>query len=260
MILFSGWFKKATGTPEQKVVNPGSPVPFGYKINWFAIASTDLMAIAAILDVDQTVPVGWAEGVATAYADSAPRIFISPPIDGWTLVAGCSIPHPCDESHNIEQVDLGRRFRHIFTRLADHAGEVQFFGNHRVVDFAAWARARRGRIERVFAVVASNGEVTANEGPQTIEEAELGFADLGSRPPRLAGPYLFELLDQEDEENEMADAPPSAAAPERPFAGRVMPGEDHVMALAAKWSVDPTRIGERRDIAGTGWVGRLPQS
>lgn len=36
------------------------------------------------------------------------------------------------------------------------------------------------------------------------------------------------------------------------------PGEETVMAVAAAWSLDPTRLEEEHPEAGDGWVGRFP--
>jgi hypothetical protein len=62
--------------------------------------------------------------------------------------------------------------------------DVQFFGSYCVVDFVAGARAQSGEPKRTFAYAA--GEVHANFGEQTPEEAKLRFANLEGLSPSAA--------------------------------------------------------------------------
>ena len=70
------------------------------------------------------------------------------PVDGWVFLVGQSLPSVPD----------GKRFDQMFATLAAKFSKVQYFGSYRVVGYDAWARARNGRIERVFAFVGDVGE------------------------------------------------------------------------------------------------------
>ncbi len=160
-------------------------------------------------------------------------MFVTPPLGDWVLVVGRALPYPADASDTPENLAMGARFRKIFLELAQTFEEVQFFGTHRTVGFDAWARARDGRIERLFAV--ADGEVMANEGAQTQEEARLGLLDLGQRTAYEATALLFEGAEEGE-----------------------LPCEDHTIGLAAAWSLDPTLIGEDTLDPGGGVIGELP--
>jgi hypothetical protein len=58
--------------------------------------------------------------------------------------------------------------------------------SYRVCDFVAWARAVKGKPIRIFAYFGSEGEVLANVGDQTAEEAKLKFANLSGLSRALA--------------------------------------------------------------------------
>jgi hypothetical protein len=136
---------------------------------------------------------------------------------------------------------------------------VQLFGTYRVVGFDAWARAKEGRIERVFAI--SDVEVTANEGAQTSEEAELGFLDLGRRGPREATEYLYQRANEIRAQQGEGRRQKELDAYGRPcrFHDDPVPSEDHTVAIAGMWSMDPTILDRKPWASGVGYVGRLPR-
>lgn len=119
---------------------PDAPRPFGFKISWFAVKASDPTSVLDALEFSETAPTNWASGLAAAYGDpqnSDSWVFASPPVGGWILMAGSSLPYPTHETHH----DIGRRFDELFYRLMNRFDDVHFFGSHRVVEFAAWARA-----------------------------------------------------------------------------------------------------------------------
>ena len=66
-------------------------------------------------------------------------MFITPPVDGWTLVAtGDDL-----EADNAERT---ARVVAVLERLSAQFGEAQFFGSYRVVSYAAWFRAAGGTL------------------------------------------------------------------------------------------------------------------
>ena len=101
------------------------------------------------------------------------------------------------------------------TRTAERLDtEVQLFATHRVSESHTWAMALPSGIRRAFSWAGDSGE-------QVL--------DLGDRTP-----------------GETAVFGPGDIAPQV--------DEQSVMALASAWSVDPSRLGEREDLADEGLV------
>ena len=90
-------------------------------------------------------------------------LFVSPPVEGWTLIVGGAIPDPSDD------VDA---CYHFLTRLSRDIGEVQFFAADRVLNHHAWVRVRDGHVVRGYAW---SGETLWNEGRITLDERFLGL-------------------------------------------------------------------------------------
>ena len=241
-------------------VEPDRPVGFGYKICWFAVRTTDAGAVADAMELDRRRPANWKSGMAAAYdqtpgSDRYVEVFVTPPVDGWTLAIGFDLPSPAAFGSKTER-RKGRHFRRLLSSLASRFDEVQFFGTYRIVGFDAWARPRGGRIERIFSFV--DGEVVANEGPQTSEEAALGFLNLGKRSPADATRYIFDRAEAlEHDESSAGEETSSGAAVQGRFRNEPIPSEDHTIALAGAWSVDPTTLDEQSGPLGVGFVGRM---
>jgi len=103
-------------------------------------------------------------------------------------------------------------------RLSKAFGEAHLYASHRVVELHWWAKAIRGEVVRAYAYLGESGEVLVDLGHQSPEEAELGFAFDGDS---------------------------------------IVPDEESVIAIAGKWSVDPTKLEERHS-EGLGLLGALP--
>lgn len=217
---------------------PDRPEDFGYKVSWFAVKADDPASVASALQIETTVPANWASGLAAAYGrtgrtDKGAWIFLSPPVKGWILVVGSSLPYPVMHTPD-RHGGIGQKFDLLFTRLASRFSEVQFFGNYRVVGFVAWARVQVDRPLRIFSF--GDGDVYANIGNQTQEEARLQFLDLSGLSPRAASERLFS--------NE----------------GKKLPSEADVTRLAALWSVDPGTLSKSDALPNLGLVALLPEA
>ena len=129
-------------------------------------------------------------------------------------------------------------------------GDVQFFGSHRVSDFATWARAVDGKPIRLFGWNGSNGEVFMNFGGQTPEEAKLGLVDLTALSPRDSTDAIFKAA---EEDNEKEDAGEETAR-------RAFPDEEIVVELAGLWSIDPSMLHEQDFPPGVGLAAHLPDA
>ena len=111
------------------------------------------------------------------------------------MVVGFWLPYPA--TIRLQQ-EIGAKFNVLFSRLMKRFDDVQFFGSYRVVDFVAWARARNGKSVRVFAY--ADGEVFANAGEQTPEEAKLRFANLTGLSPAAARDKIFKMAEEQEAE------------------------------------------------------------
>src|SRR5262249_41136620 len=139
--------------------------------------------------------------------------------------------------------EIGRKFDVLFSRLMKQFEDVQFFGSYRVVDFAAWARALRGKSVRTFAY--ADGEAFANLGEQTPEEAKLRFANLTGLSPPDAQDKILKMAKEQRAEVDAFVARGLSSSEARARVrqnGRAFPREQDVVELAAMWSINPTRI------------------
>lgn len=152
----------------------------------------------------------------------------------------------------------------LFSRLMKSFGNVQFFGSHRVVDFVTWARAVNGTPIRIFAWSGSDGEVLANFGEQTPEEAQLGFLDLSGLSPPDARDKVFAIAQEQSAEEDALVASglsrKEALVKLREKGRSAFPGEVDATDLAALWSIDPSRLENQNNPAGLGLAARLPKS
>ncbi|MBV1856591.1 hypothetical protein [Catellatospora tritici] len=180
---------------------------FGYKTQWIAVRDGEVDAVSRALGLVDPVPMGWDEGADAAYAQG---VYVTPPVHGWVLAHGrhLTVPDPGDQGFAARLEELSEQF-----------GEVQFFGTHRVVEYHAWVLARGGALERGYCYVGDRGEVPLFVGEPTPVECELGKGLL---------PLSEDCADWGDSEWERWHA--------------TTPSEDDVMAVAARWSVDPSEL------------------
>jgi hypothetical protein len=183
------------------------PVQFGYKMAWLAIRSTDPTSIIGTLRFSKPRQVSWKEGIERVYqkdyfADK--RVFITPPVYGWTLVVGRWTGGWGEGIPGIENlvIDLSTRF-----------GEAQAFSTHRVSEYHHWILARNGKLLRSLSYCGSTGEVLADTGELTPIESSL---------------KINVAIPEGDDESAWQHHNP--------------PNETDVMEVAGAWSVDPTSL------------------
>lgn len=237
---------------------PDEPEPFGFKVSWFAVKTSDPISVLDALEFGEATPANWTSGLAAAYGRSQRDdawVFISPPVGGWVLVVSFSLPYPTIQTHH----EIGKRFDVLFSRLMKRFDDVQFFGNYRVVGFVAWALALNGKPARIFALA---DEVMANFGEQTPEEMKLGFADLSGLSPSDAWEKIFRIAEEQDVQQNALVASGLSRREARARvrqSGRAIPGEKDVVELAALWSIDPTQLPRLSEQPRLGLVARLPK-
>ncbi len=149
-------------------------------------------------------------------ASRAGGVFVSPPVKGWVLVTGTNLlPKGKDVESSCLQPLL---------ELSIQFGDAQVFATHRVVDYHVWARAKNGELTRGFAWVGESGSLLWDEGDDTTESG--------------LGLYLPNTADLDADDLEDID----------------WPTEDHVLEIAAEWSISPGDLDEHRKI-GVGLFG-----
>jgi hypothetical protein len=240
---------------------PDAPEPFGFKVSWFAIKAADSASVLEALEFGEGTPANWASGLAASYGDTPSSdgwVFVSPPVGGWILVVGSSLPYPTIETHH----DIGRKFDELFARLIKRFDDVQFFGSHRVVDFVAWARALNGTTIRLFGY--ADAGVLTNFGSQTPEEAKLGFLDLSGLSPSDAADKLFKVAEEQDAQRDAfitsGLSPREARARVLQKRRHALPDETYVVDLASLWSIDPLQLSKQDHPSGLGMAVRLPEN
>jgi hypothetical protein len=182
---------------------------------WLAVRSQNPQAIQAALVVQHPRACSWSDALATPFE---PRLFISPPVNGWIVIMGCDLPDPADD------VDECYKF---LADLSRKLGEVQLFSRNRAVSHHGWARLSDGKVMRAYAWA---GETLWNQGALTDAERELKMRCLTyTESSDVLGLAERELLAL---------------------------NTDRVVRLAASWSIDPTAV-QGADLESKGIAGDL---
>ncbi len=255
----------AVGAPMPALLvstEPDVPQAFGFKVGWFAVRSDDAALVARVLGLEAVQVANWTTGLKAActsdpYSDSPRRrVFVTPPLAGWVLVVGASLPYPVQaDGSNAELEQIARRFDALMLRLASNFDEVQHFASHRVSSFVTWTR-RTERTYRSFTY--GDGGVYINRGAQTKAERELGLSDLTGMDLGTATEALSNRLAEEQMQTDALQESGMSLTEAMHRVGRnAMPSETHVTDLAGRWSIDPTRIEDRFHEKSTGLLGVL---
>lgn len=207
-------------------VEPDAPVAFGYDMAWLAVRTRDMESVVSALGLQDPQRCNWNSGVGTVYDPELgeTHVFVSPPVNGWTFVVGLPLPHPSPSTF----VD---KCTPLLVALGGRFVEVQYFFSYPPIDMFAWARMVDGRLLRAFA--AGDEGIIWNKGKTSREERALGLK-------------LFELRGVRGRKGDAG--------------GELIlhPTEDHVMRLALKWSLDPTRLNATSGSAGLGYIALAP--
>jgi hypothetical protein len=205
---------------------PDPPAAFGCRMAWLAIRTRDTEAVVDALGLAAPEPCNWSAGIGTVYDDTfgTSRVYVTPSVNGWTFAVGLALPHPVGRMF-VDKctpllLDLGRRF-----------AEVQYFFTYPPIDLYAWARIIDGRLVRACAI--GDEGILWRKGHPTREERALGLR-------------LFEFRGLKGRHGD---------------AGGEMilyPTEDHVLRIAGRWSLDPTRLDEAGFPPGLGYIASAP--
>jgi len=179
------------------------PAPFHMPTRWVAVRSSNTAVIRECLRLGNAPTVAWSEALGRSRER---ELFVSAPVDGWTLVIGGALPDPAQD------IDAAYRF---LTRLSQTMGEVHFYHTDRVLNFHAWARLDGDRVTRAYSWA---GETLWNEGRMTLEERLLGLR--------------CRAYAEEAEAPRYGEMSPEQQNTER------------VTLLARRWSLDPAAASE----------------
>jgi hypothetical protein len=198
---------------------------FGFKNAWLAIKGVRRHAVADALALRNVREADWESGLKAAYEYPITcAVFVTPPIDGWVLCVGFPLFAPVDSTPPAFGLQAAAWAAKLHT-------EVQYFATQRIVEAHAWARARSSGLERAYLYVGESGTKVLDLGPQTAEERELGFAFFD---PSSADAGADDYWERQD---------------------LTHVGEKHVMALAGRWSIDPSSLDQRDLEVGDGLIG-----
>lgn len=196
--------RRHSGTPGGDAAGAEPSLPFQVPQRWMTVRSANTGFVRELLGVADEVAVPWAEALGRA---REPFLFVSAPLDGWTLVVGGRLPDPAQD------IDALYRFLH---RLSRELGEVQFYSSDRVVHTHAWARLDDGQVTRAYAWA---GETQWNEGRPMLEE-------------RLLGLRCREYFEEQE------PVPYGEVSPE-------VRNAERVVLLSRRWSLDPVAASHR---------------
>lgn len=123
----------------------------GCFLSWIAVRTGDQRGVIDLLGLADPQPVTFAQGAAAADSDSHDfafgppypqyaRVFLTPELDGWTLVVGrwCS---PIDEERSVDVAYACRRLSALF-------GAAQAYFHSAQQDGSAWLVAENGVVVR----------------------------------------------------------------------------------------------------------------
>ena len=111
---------------------------------------------------------------------------------------------------------------------------VQSFSTHRIVEYHAWAKAEGGELRRAYAYSGESGVTILDIGEASEQEHTLGFHVFDERSPQAEKESYWD--------NDTL----------------TYRGEEYVVQLAGRWSIDPTRLEDRTQPVVDGWLGSLP--
>lgn len=206
---------------------PDPPAAFGYRMSWIAIRSSDTARVAEVLEIEAVKAANWRTEIGTVYDERVGqgRVYLTPPVNGWTFVVGMALPQP-----------LGGGFADKCTpMLLDLSGsfpDAQYYVCFPALDLFAWARVVDGKLVRAFAI--GDEGVIWNKGRPTKEERGLGLR-------------VGEVRGMKGRKSDVGPPIP------------IYPTEAQVMHLASCWSLDPTSLTGSKADPGIGYVCTAPQ-
>ena len=208
-------------SPSGDETTPDLPSSFGYKCTWLAVKTSDSKKLTDLLHIKKITPCNWKYGIEGAYNKS---IFVTPPVDGWILVCGNSLPAG-DSDNGIDEI------KEILKTLSKEFKEAQYFCTHRVVEFHCWMKAIDGNVIRVYSFLGESGENICVEGKASDFEKKYKLINTFSKEAQDSNYY------------ERTDL--------------IQPNESFLMEVAGNWSINPAELDKRGDLPKSlGLIGK----
>ncbi|WLW54179.1 hypothetical protein [Streptomyces sp. YU58] len=221
--------------------------------SWYAVPSADQDAVLEIFDLTDAEPVTLRTGAAAWNQDrhawhrtrthyKCARVFVSPVLDGWTLVFGDS----SENTHRVLDADdseqaLGAVVRGRCAELGRRFGAAQWYGMSCGDEWTAWCVAEGGEVVRYYdAFEAAEGEDTEVGPPHPAEAGHL-LPHQGDGLPDDA----FDGVDLRD-----FDAFTARHRQVKEELG--IPDTCYATVVASRLSVDPGALGPHTHVTGTG--------
>lgn len=205
---------------------PDTPRAFGRNMAWLAIRTRDTARVLGVMRLGDLQPSNWRCGIGHVYdaTRNDAKVYVSPPANGWTFIIGLALPQPLGGGFADKAtpflLELGKQFI-----------EVQYYLTCPAIDYYAWARIVDGKLVRAFAV--GDDGVIWNKGRPGKDEKTLGL-------------QLFELRGVSGRHGDAGGAL------------HLHPTEEHVIRLAARWSLDPTKLEALSAAPALGVIGSVP--
>jgi hypothetical protein len=246
---------------------PDAPQAFGRKVHWFTVRSDDTDAVAQVLQLSDVHKANWASGMQVAYFRPADpqhnpyehHVFVTPPLQGWVFIVSHFLYMTTQEPNALTKA-APSGFDALFSALFTSFSDVQFLGSYRGVGQIDWARARHGKIERMYGF--ADG-VYANVGAQTSEERALRLLDVSGLSNDQATEAVFDYVGKiNDQEASLMKSGLSWQAAQdqvraqflvAPFSDEELP-----LAIAAAWGLSPDTLEDGSHPHGVGIIGKLP--
>jgi hypothetical protein len=193
-----------------------APFLFDRPARWMAVRCANIQKVQSALGLHNPTVCPLSEGFSRLQDK---KLFISPPIKGWILVVGNSLPDVAD--------DVDKLFRFLM-KIAGDLGSIQYFSANRVLNHHAWVRIENNRVYRAYAWT---GEAVWNQGERTAAERDLEMKCYAYGDAPL--PFPFTARDSH------------------------VANTDKVLQLAARWSLDPMAVNSQARKAAFGIAGEL---
>lgn len=204
---------------------------WGYEIGWLALPTDDATAVAKALDLSVT-PTSWNQGVAEA--NYGVTTFITPPIEGWTLVVAGWILEADAE-----------RLETLVVRLSEEFGEAQAFATSSYFEHHGLVLAQTNALRRSFVYEGEKRGIVRNEGSPLSEEAEIDRTHFSTSidPDGKVTHHPIVVMTPNGSIQSMDPLPNDIWT------------ENVVTRLAARLSVDPTALSRADVPDARGWSG-----
>ncbi|MGW8765143.1 HEAT repeat domain-containing protein [Streptomyces sp. NPDC055815] len=227
-------------------------VPDGMHLcgSWYAVPTTDQDAVLDAFDLGSPQPVTLRTGAAAWNQDhhdwdrtpphaACSRVFVSPALDGWTLVFGDS----SQDTHRIEDADdedeaLPLVVRERCADLSRRFGSAQWYGMSCGDGWTAWCIAEDGQVLRHYD--AEDAEENGDEEPPHPSEA-------GYLLPHEDG-FPEDAFDDVD----TSDSEAFTTRYNQVKEDLKIPDTCYANDIAARLSVDPAALGPHTATSGQG--------